>query len=81
MFSVKIFNKENESDIVFNKEYEVRENAFTHYNQYTTIACSDRRRLIREANEELHQTALRYCDVVIQMLEEDVVKHEFMIGE
>lgn len=78
MFYVKLVNKLEASDIVFNKEYENEINAQKYYERVKAAACADSQAIVRKGNEELEQPELKYCDVILYLLEDDKVISKYM---
>ena len=81
MFIVKMVNRADKEDIVINQNFDEKmKEAQDYYNKIKVTASADKNKVVREANEELGQSELRYCDVVLYLLEDEKVISKFMIG-
>ena len=81
MFIVKMINRADKEDIVINQNFDEKmKEAQDYYNKIKVTASADKNKVVREANEELGQSELRYCDVVLYLLEDEKVISKFMIG-
>ena len=72
MFIVKMINRADKEDIVINQNFDEKmKEAQDYYNKIKVTASADKNKVVREANEELGQSELRYCDVVLYLLEDE----------
>lgn len=79
MFYVTLVSRKDASDIALKKEYENEIDAQKYYEKIKSAACADSQGIVRKENEELEQSELRYCDVILYLLEDDKKISKFMI--
>ena len=79
MYYVKIVNRQDPHDIVMNRGFDNEKDALKYYTSIK-VSAEDKYKIIRPANEELQQVELRYCDIILYLMEDDNVISKFMVG-